>query len=191
MSGMSSSTVGGVNVDYEYYVLGRLAGVVDKSLGGTRRSSYEYDAVGNMAWLKYPNGVTNVYQYDAVNRLSNLAWNAGTVQRANFAYGTSPTGQRLSLLETVNGAGRSYGWKYDLQYRMTEEAVDLVSSSNGVLDYGFDAVGIFPAILLNDALTNNFPGGKCIISVQAFGYSYQAKVDNRIAATNGYARYSS
>ena len=89
--------------------------------------------------MRYANGVTNLYQYDARNRLTSLAWQSGGTALASFAYSVGPTGNRTSLTETV-GIGatpRAYNWAYDYLYRMTGESI----GGLGAVGYGFDTVG--------------------------------------------------
>ncbi len=83
--------------------------------------SYGYDIVGNLQAMRYANGVTNLYQYDARNRLTSLAWNSNSTTLASFAYTVGPTGNRTALTETVAGTGRTYNWAYDYLYRVTGE----------------------------------------------------------------------
>ena len=102
-------------------------------------ASYGYDLVGNLQGMRYANGVTNLYQYDARNRLTSLAWQSGGTALASFAYSVGPTGNRTSLTETV-GIGatpRAYNWAYDYLYRMTGESI----GGLGAVGYGFDTVG--------------------------------------------------
>ena len=59
--------------------------------------NYGFDVVGNLQSLKYGNGVTNLYQYDAMNRLTNLVWKAGNTALGSFAYTLGPTGNRTGV----------------------------------------------------------------------------------------------
>jgi hypothetical protein len=74
-----------------------------------------YDAVGNRQSLSYANGVTNLYQYDPVNRLTNLAWKKNGGILASFAYQLGPTGIRTNLSEMVYGNSQTYGWSKFVQ----------------------------------------------------------------------------
>jgi len=93
--------------------------------------------VGNLQSLRYGNGVTNLYQYDSRNRLTNLVWNYGGTPLASFAYTLGPTGNRTNLSETVNGTSHTYGWTYDYLYRLTSEGI----GNMGTVNYNYDAVG--------------------------------------------------
>src|ERR1700678_2902290 len=68
VTNITSSTSGGTSVSYQYDALNRLINVVDLRLTGTQNTAYRFDAVGNLQSYAYPNGVTNLYQYDSLNR---------------------------------------------------------------------------------------------------------------------------
>ena len=82
--------------------------------------------------MRYGDGVTNQYQYDSLNRLTNLVWNY-----ASFVYQVKAGGTRTNLSENVHGVSQTYQWSYDNLYRLTNE--DLVGLSNVV--YRYDSVG--------------------------------------------------
>jgi RHS repeat-associated protein len=86
---------------------------------------------------RYGNGVTNLYQYDSLNRLTNLTWKLNAGNLANFTYLLGATGNRTNLTESVNGTNRVYAWQYDALYRLTNENFN--ASSN--LAYSYDPVG--------------------------------------------------
>ena len=113
LTGISSSTPGGTAVTYQYDSLSRLTNVVDSRLSGTQNTAYRLDAVSRLQALRYPNGMTNLYQYDSLNRVTNLTWKLNASVLADFGYRLGMAGNRTNLSETVNGAGRSYGWEYD------------------------------------------------------------------------------
>jgi RHS repeat-associated protein len=93
--------------------------------------------VGNLQAIGYAAGVTNLYQYDALNRVTNAVWRVGNTALASFGYTLGPTGNRTNLAETVNGASRSYNWTYDSLYRLTGETI----ANAGTVNYAYDAVG--------------------------------------------------
>src|SRR5579859_767841 len=105
---------------------------------GSAAAAYAYDLAGNLQALRYGNGVTNQYQYDSLNRLTNLTWNLNSTL-ANFSYQLGPTGNRTSLTETNGGTNRVYAWQYDGLYRLTNEAVSVTGA--GSLFYQYDGVG--------------------------------------------------
>ena len=92
-----------------------------------------------MRSLNYGNGVTNEYQYDLLNRLANLVWQANSSLVASYGYQLKPGGTRISLMEP-NGSGANgtnYAWSYDNLYRLTNEVI----SGLGIVGYGYDGVG--------------------------------------------------
>jgi hypothetical protein len=50
-------------------------------------ASYGCDLVGNLPTLRYAKSVTNLYQYDSRNRLTNADWQAGSAALAMAAGG--------------------------------------------------------------------------------------------------------
>src|SRR5204862_4787385 len=66
---LDSTTGSGVSWSYQYDELSRLKKATDNRLTGSKDTLYSYDGVGNLQTLTYPNGVTNLYSYDTLNRL--------------------------------------------------------------------------------------------------------------------------
>jgi hypothetical protein len=89
-----------VNLAYNYDILGRLTNVL---ANGSSIAHYGFDVLGNLQTMGYADGVTNLYQYDAMNRPTNLVWNLNNTALASFGYTLGATGNRQSLLEIVNG----------------------------------------------------------------------------------------
>jgi len=120
--------------------LGRLTNAL---ANGSQAASYGFDMVGNLQYMRYGNGVTNLYQYDARNRLTNLVWKLNASPLASFGYQLGPTGTRMSLSESLvyqqSAFNQSYAWSYDFLYRLTKETMS--GALNPTLGYGYDAVG--------------------------------------------------
>ena len=133
LTSLESGTGGGMADAYQYDLQGRLTNV---TANGTAAAAYGFDAVGNLQSMRLGSGVTNLYQYDSRNRLTNLVWKLNSTSLASFAYIVASTGNRTALTETLNGS-RTYGWTYDLLYRMTGETM----SGIGAVNYQFDTVG--------------------------------------------------
>ncbi len=131
-----SDTANGVNLAYGYDILGRMTNVLDN---GNAAAVYGFDAVGNLQSLSYGNGVTNLYQYDSMNRLINqVCKKADGTTLASFGYTLGPTGNRMTLTETVNNnTQRTYNWAYDYLYRLTGETI----GNTGTVNYNFDGEG--------------------------------------------------
>lgn len=83
---------------YAYDELNRLAAVNDVHLGVT---SYNYDDVGNLQGCTYPNYVHAEYQYDSLNRLTNLASDRLSTAIANYAYAVAVSGNRTNAIEQL------------------------------------------------------------------------------------------
>jgi len=130
----------GAALRYQYDVLNRLTNVIDNRLTGNKNTGYMFDGVGNLQSVSYPNGITNLWQHDALNRLTNLTWKLSGAQRGDFAYRLGPAGNRTNLVDNVSGTGRTFSWAYDNLYRLTNETVSS-NSPTGSLGYVYDDVG--------------------------------------------------
>ena len=84
--------------------------------------------------------MTNLYQYDSLNHLTNLVWKLNGNPIATFAYTLGASGNRTALSETVSTVSRSYTWQYDQLYRLTNEVVS-GTAPTGNLGYQYDVVG--------------------------------------------------
>lgn len=131
LTNLWSSTGQGANDLDSYDALGRLATV---TANGSQAAAYGYDALGNLRGEGYGNGVTNLYQYDAPNRLTKLLSQAHALMLASFVYMLGPTGIRTNLAQTITNA-----WTYDNLYRSSKET--MTSGGPGKLSYGYDPVG--------------------------------------------------
>jgi RHS repeat-associated protein len=148
LTAIQSSTTGGTSVAYDYDPLNRLDGVNDAHIGCC--AEYGYDAVGNLQSQSYPNGIASTYQYDLLNRLTNLTTlNGSSGLVAKYSYTVAPSGHRLTAAEnvvitnTVHTINRIYS--YDATYRLINEAlsvtgpISLPASAN--MGYTLDDVG--------------------------------------------------
>ncbi|PWU16136.1 MAG: hypothetical protein C5B50_14080 [Verrucomicrobia bacterium] len=129
-----SSSTGGVNLQYSLDPLNRITNVL---ANGAFAAAYGFDPAGNTATARYGNGVTNLCQFDLLNRLTNMTWKLNTNTMASFAYQLGKTGSRTGLTETNHGTSRTNGWTYDPLYRLRSETI----SDFGTVNYGLDAVG--------------------------------------------------
>ncbi|MEW8008613.1 MAG: putative Ig domain-containing protein [Candidatus Thiodiazotropha endolucinida] len=120
---------------YGYDSLNRLQSVTDAA-GIT---SYGYDAVGNRTSVSYPNGSSEVYVYDSLNRLTRKETydGAGTLIRA-YDYTLHATGRRIGIDEQ---SGRSTAYGYDDLYRLTSESITDSQNGNYSASYQYDGVG--------------------------------------------------
>ncbi len=144
LTNIVSSEANGVNVDYAYDELNRLAAVNDANLGIT---AYVYDDVGNLKGCTYPNFVHAEYQYDALNRLSNLANDRVGTTIANYAYRVAAAGNRTNAVEqlfssVLNAQARTINriYTYDAVYHLTGESINGTPGA-GAASYNYDPVG--------------------------------------------------
>ncbi|MCA9192062.1 MAG: hypothetical protein KDB03_09875 [Planctomycetales bacterium] len=125
-------------VNYSYDKLNRLQSVTDRF---GQVTSYKYDAAGNRIETILPNGVTQRYEYDALNRL--VAWqatNAGGVI-IQSTYSLDPAGNVLSE-RTVSSAGTTeHTFAYDRLQRVSFESIVGQTSTPHTISYQYDAVG--------------------------------------------------
>jgi RHS repeat-associated protein len=125
-----SDHASGHELSYVYDTAGRLSTVnaVDAT-GHTRRASYSYDAVGNLASQKH-GAITQTFSFDTRNRLTEL--NA-TVSGLSFSYTLNLAGRRTQSLEN----GQIFNFDYDALHRLISEA----QNGGGLAQYSLDAVG--------------------------------------------------
>jgi RHS repeat-associated protein len=139
---LKSSNVGGASMTYTYDPLNRLASVTD----GSGATTYSYDAVGSLSGFAYPNGVSTGYNYNALNRLTQMQSTCATgtgcgtpgTAISSYAYTLGAAGNRLSVAEL---SGRSVNYTYDDLYRLTSETISGAASQNGAISYQYDSVG--------------------------------------------------
>lgn len=129
----TSLSVSSGRTAYIYDENNRLLAVTDPQ-GGT--TAYSYDLLGNLTRTSLPNGVVEVRDYDALNRLAYLenASPRGVIN--SFRYALDPVGNRVTILEDD---GRRSDYSYDALYRLLMEkttAGEIRSAS-----YSYDAVG--------------------------------------------------
>lgn len=122
--------------DYSYDVLNRLATVTDNAGNIT---SYSYDAAGNRASVLYPNGNSEVYSYDSLNRLTQKVTSDSTgAVLQQFDYTLHATGRRTQIDELT---GRSTQYTYDDLYRLTNESITDAINGDYSASYSYDDVG--------------------------------------------------
>jgi RHS repeat-associated protein len=130
-----------VNVSYAWDAAGQLVSVTDnRPPGGVTVASY--GLTGHPTTVTQPTGVRASYSYDALDRVTNLAYTQtmGASPLASYAYALHATGRRLSVTES---SGRRATYGYDSGYRLTSEAItgDSSASNNGEIAYALDPVG--------------------------------------------------
>jgi RHS repeat-associated protein len=143
---LTSTCTANSEMDYTYDALGRLKTVhVTKRNGAPvdETTTYGYDAVGNRSEEDLPNNVVTKYQYDDLNRLTNMMHIVGTTTtNAIYSYILDKTGRRTSAVEVLReeaGSGSTYqtnmlSWQFDGMYRLTNE-VSVSTWSGGSYAY--------------------------------------------------------
>jgi RHS repeat-associated protein len=101
---------------------------------------YAYDANGNLTSLSSstPNGVTNFYQYDALNRLTNVVDNSLSISQKNTAYTYDGVGD-LQTLSYPNSLTNLY--QYDSLNRLTNLTWKVNGAQRGDFSYQLGKAG--------------------------------------------------
>jgi len=147
----------GTRTEYAYDELGRLRETmltwrngVDLTLTDDQEvTAYTYSAVGSRESAGLPNGVYTAYEYNALNRLTNL-WNfpqyeehphaPASTALSSFAYPPYANGMRAGATELVN-EDRWLVYQYDGLNRLTQEKSYGITSPDPLVvgDYGYTA----------------------------------------------------
>jgi RHS repeat-associated protein len=135
------------HVAYTFDALNRLKDVLECAptvtecidANATAITTYGYDAVGNRASIEHADGSTTGYDYDALNRLTELTnLDATGAIISQHTYTLNDTGHRERLDEH---SGRSVTFSYDRLYRLTQETVTDPVLGNRTTTYTFDKTG--------------------------------------------------
>jgi YD repeat-containing protein len=122
---INSSNAGGMSDTCRYDALNHLSTVTDAS----GQTTCGYDDVGNLQSFAYPNDVSSTYNYDTLNRLTQVSSAAQSSPLASYAYTLGPAGNRLTVAEL---SGRNVVYGYDSMYRLTSETVS--ADSHGKME---------------------------------------------------------
>jgi RHS repeat-associated protein len=141
------------DIRYGYDQLGRLMTVSlfkrnGEVLASPEVTTYSYTDVGSRASTQMPNGITTSYQYNNLNRLTNLVHtNALSQVVGGFAYTLAPDGRRTGVdeaLQQANGTNElnAITYTYDDLNRLTRETA-VAQGDNAGYDgqYVYDLVG--------------------------------------------------
>ncbi len=171
LTNIHSSTLNGTQVRYGYDDLNRLISVNDANVGVT---TYTYDGAGNTRNITYPNNITTTYEYNRLNRLTNMFAGTLVTAVAQYRYTVGAGGNRLTAAETVNvGSGTSSiyrSYSYDDLYRLTGESIGLGAASASSLNYIYDPVG------------NRLSRGSTMVSLPGAAYAYDS--NDRLTSDN-------
>ena len=114
------------DIRYTYDAMNRLKTVaVHKrngiELGTPEVTTYDYTKVGSRASVSLPNGITTSYQYDSLNRLTNLTHKKADTLIASYTYSLLPAGRRSAVTEVTPEGTSQINYTYDNLYRLTRE----------------------------------------------------------------------
>ena len=128
--------------------------------------------VGNRAFVEYANGTQAHYQYDDLNRLTQLT-NVDILDNpiSQHTYTLGTAGNGLQMAETLPTGNRAVDYTYDDLYRLTEEQVTDPVHGNSTTSFTYDATG--------NRLTQTVDDGTVITTT----YTYDA--NDRIQSETG------
>lgn len=114
------------DIRYTYDAMNRLKTVeIHKrngvELGTPEVMTYDYTKVGSRASVSLPNGITTSYQYDSLNRLTNLTHKKADTLIASYTYNLLPAGRRSAVTEVTPEGTSQINYTYDNLYRLTNE----------------------------------------------------------------------
>lgn len=114
------------DIRYSYDALNRLKTVAVHMRNGVVLSApevttYDYTKVGSRASISLPNGIMTSYQYDNLNRLTNVSHKKADTIIASYTYDLLPTGRRSAITEVTPEGTSQVQYTYDNLYRLTNE----------------------------------------------------------------------
>ena len=164
VTNLLETQLGGISRTYAYDAAERLHSVT----GDSGVFSVEYDALtGNLDMLQYPNGVKACYQYDLMDRLTQISHVAsGAVTQQVIRYAYDARGSITQKVCTTAHAARTNCYTYDDFNRLTQEVVYTNGSLISDQQWQYDATG-------NRLSKNTGPGEVTY---------YSADIGNRLTA---------
>ena len=180
---------------YGFDELGRLMTVTvverdDTPLTTPEVTTYGYDADGNLDWTEQSNGITSDYQYDELNRLTELdhfidtnhdhAFESGETLIAKYHYELDADGNRTQDTETDDqGRTSIFYWGYDAENRLTSEVMDSYDDGQDyIARYAFDLSSNRMSKATDNAATSTaisaFLSSGTFSGDEMIGYEYDA-----------------
>jgi RHS repeat-associated protein len=146
--------------------------------GPTISLNYRFDASGNLTnlWSSMSGGVTNVYQFDLLDRLTNVLANGSVAA----AYGFDAVG---NLQSVRYGNGVTNQFQYDVLNRLTNAAWKLNASTLGNFSYQLGLAG-------NRTNLSETVNGTSRTYAWAFDSLYRLKQETLGGGTSGTLSYS-
>ena len=114
------------DIRYTYDALNRLKTVAvhmrnGMALATPEVTTYDYTKIGSRASVILPNGVTTNYQYDNLNRLTQLTHEKAGAPIASYTYDLLPNGRRAAVTEVTPQGSSEIRYTYDNLYRLIRE----------------------------------------------------------------------
>jgi RHS repeat-associated protein len=135
----------GYTVNYSYDTVGRLKTLTNAS--GENIISYDYDNAGRLIKETNGNGTYTTYEYDLQSQLTRLNnYKADNTVNSKFEYAYDNLGRRTSMT-TLEGTFQ-YG------YDATGQLTSVVTPTNRIINYQYDAGGNRIGVTDNGATTN-------------------------------------
>ncbi len=122
---------------YEYNARGQITGITD----GNGAIRYRYDCLDRLEQIRYGNGIRTSYQYDADGNVSHLETRMGSDILLSFRYQYDGNGNRLSKTgvqgpATDGSSALDITCQYDVRGQLLEE-----NRKDAVFRYNYDAAG--------------------------------------------------
>ncbi|SMF03440.1 RHS repeat-associated core domain-containing protein [Alteromonadaceae bacterium Bs31] len=173
-----------ISTAYSYDELNRLQ-TVSSAEGIT---SYAYDAVGNRSSISYPNGSSQVYRYNPLNRLTSIeTYDGSGALVEQYDYTLHVTGRRTAIAELD---GRETNYTYDQLYRLTAENITDINAGDYSASYVYDKVGNHSSETVNGVLTAySYDANDRITQQGANTFTYDANGNTLSATAEGVTTY--
>ena len=132
------------DIRYTYDAMNRLKTVAihkrnGVELGTPEVTTYDYTKIGSRASVSMPNGITTSYQYDSLNRLTNLTHKKADTLIASYTYNLLSTGRRSAVTEVTPEGTSQINYTYDNLYRLTSETRTGVNSFTANYTYDINS----------------------------------------------------
>ena len=172
------------DIRYTYDAMNRLKTVeVHKrngiELGTPEVTTYDYTKVGSRASISLPNGITTSYQYDSLNRLTNLTHKKADTLIASYTYNLLSTGRRSAVTEVTPEGTSQINYTYDNLYRLTNETRTGVNPFTA--SYAYD---------INSNRTQKVETGNGITETINYEYNANDQLLSEVSSANGTTVYT-
>ena len=172
------------DIRYTYDAMNRLKTVAihkrnGVELGTPEVTTYDYTKVGSRASVSLPNGITTSYQYDSLNRLTNLTHKKADTLIASYTYNLLSTGRRSAVTEVTPEGTSQINYTYDNLYRLTNETRTGVNPFTA--SYAYD---------INSNRTQKVETGNGITETINYEYNANDQLLSEVSSANGTTVYT-